>query len=171
MKILVADDEKLKRVTLAHDLATQGHVVVTAADGAEALHRIETTAFDVVITDLRMPKVDGMDLLKRIRENPAVSTKVIVMTAYGSISTAVEAGKLGACDFLSKPFRNAEIFPLLARIESARRTEPPVQTIPAGSDAVRKETVPFSFDHAVHGARHWDSPRVNDSPDHDCRQG
>ena len=170
MKILVADDEKLKRVTLAQNLATQGHEVVTAADGAEALRRIESTAFDVVITDLRMPKVDGMDLLKRVRENTAMATKVIVMTAYGSVSTAVEAGKLGACDFLAKPFRNAEIFPIACPNRECPVAEPPVQTIPAGSDDSvkgnprtvqkgleatrgRKGTVPFSFDHAAHGAR------------------
>ena len=121
MRILVADDEKIKRVTMAHDLAAQGHEVVTAADGAEALAKLSAGHFDVVVTDLKMPKVDGIDLLKRIKHDYPAETEVIIMTAYGSIPLAVEAGKLGAFDFLTKPFRNEDIFPLLARIETARR--------------------------------------------------
>lgn len=121
MKILVADDEKMKRVTLTHDLAAQGHEVVAVADGAEALQRLETDRFDVVVTDLKMPKLDGLELLKRIKQNHLDNMEVIIMTAYGSIPLAVEAGKLGAFDFLTKPFRNEDVFPLLARIEMARR--------------------------------------------------
>lgn len=121
MRILVADDEKMKRVTLAHDLTAQGHEVVTAADGAEALQKIETESFDVVVTDLKMPKVDGIELLKQIKRDPSAAMEVIIMTAYGSIPLAVEASKLGAYDFLPKPFRNEAVFPLLARIETARR--------------------------------------------------
>ena len=121
MKILVADDEKMKRITLAQDLAAQGHEVVTAGDGAEALEKLAAGGFDVVVTDLKMPNVDGIELLKRIKQDGLTQAEVIIMTAYGSIPLAVEAGKLGAFDFLTKPFRNEDIFPLLARIESARR--------------------------------------------------
>jgi DNA-binding NtrC family response regulator len=121
MRILVADDEKIKRVTLAQDLESQGHEVVTAADGAEALARLVEGRFDVIVTDLKMPKVDGIELLKRIRHDRLSDAEVIIMTAYGSIPLAVEAGKLGAFDFLTKPFRNEDVFPLLARIEAARR--------------------------------------------------
>ncbi|MGA2031722.1 MAG: sigma-54 dependent transcriptional regulator [Thermoguttaceae bacterium] len=126
MKILVADDEKIKRVTLAEDLAAQGHEVVTAADGAEALEKLRIDRFDVVVTDLKMPKLDGIELLKRIKQDHLADAEVIIMTAYGSIPLAVEAGKLGAFDFLVKPFRNEDIFRLLTRIELARRaTEKP----------------------------------------------
>jgi two-component system response regulator AtoC len=121
MKILVADDEKIKRVTLAQDLESQGHEVVTAGDGAEALARLAEGPFDVIVTDLKMPKVDGIELLKRIKHERLSDAEVIIMTAYGSIPLAVEAGKLGAFDFLTKPFRNEDIFPLLTRIETARR--------------------------------------------------
>jgi two-component system, NtrC family, response regulator AtoC len=121
MKILVADDEKMKRITLAQDLAAQGHEVVTASDGAEALEKLAAGGFDVVVTDLKMPNVDGIELLRRIKQDGVAQVEVIIMTAYGSIPLAVEAGKLGAFDFLTKPFCNEDIFPLLARVESARR--------------------------------------------------
>ena len=117
MRILVVDDEKIKRVTLAEDLSTQGHQVVTAGDGTEALESLKGEPFDVVVTDLKMPKLDGIELLKRIKQGPLADMEVIMMTAYGSIPVAVEAVKLGAFDFLTKPFRNEDVFPLLARIE------------------------------------------------------
>ena len=121
MKILVVDDEKIKRVTLADDLATQGHVVVVAADGEEALEKLAAGRFDVVVTDLKMPRLDGLELLKWIKQGPLAEMEVVMMTAYGSIPVAVEAVKLGAFDFLTKPFRNEDIFPLLARIERQRQ--------------------------------------------------
>ena len=121
MRILVVDDEKIKRITLADDLAGQGHDVVTAADGEEALREIDAARFDVVLTDLKMPKIDGIELLKRIKQGPLADVAVIMMTAYGSIQMAVEAVKLGAYDFLTKPFRNEDVFPLLARIEREKQ--------------------------------------------------
>lgn len=133
MRILVADDEKLKRVTLAHDLSAQGYEVVTAADGAEALACLQAERFDVVVTDVKMPKIDGIELLKRIKSDQ-VDAEVIIMTAYGSIPLAVEAGKLGAYDFVTKPFRNEDLLPLLARIERERAqaaaSAPPAQPEP-----------------------------------------
>jgi len=82
MRILVADDEKIKRVTLAQDLAAQGHDVVTAGDGAEALEQLTTDRFDVLVADLKMPKIDGIDLLKRIKQDHVADVEVIIMTAY-----------------------------------------------------------------------------------------
>jgi len=123
MRILVVDDEKIKRVTLADDLATQGHEVVTAADGEEALQKLGSGRFDVVVTDLKMPKIDGVELLKWIKQGPLADMEVIMMTAYGSIPVAVEAVKLGAFDFVTKPFRNEDVFPLLARIERGKEPD------------------------------------------------
>jgi DNA-binding NtrC family response regulator len=144
MRILVADDEKIKRVTLAQDLETQGHEVVTAADGVEALEKLLAGHYDVVVTDLKMPKLDGIELLKRIKRDHVTDAEVIIMTAYGSIPLAVEAGKLGTFDFLTKPFRNEDVFPLLARIEAARRGT-------TRSSPEPLETTIENIDHAVIG--------------------
>lgn len=121
MRILIVDDEKIKRVTLADDLAAQGHEVDTAADGEEALERLRGRPFDVVVADVKMPRMDGLELLRRIKQGEqAPATEVIMMTAYGSIQLAVESMKAGAYDFITKPFRNEDLFPLLARLEEKR---------------------------------------------------
>ncbi len=121
MRILVADDEKIKRVTLADDLSGQGHEVVTAADGQQALELLDRELFDVVVTDIKMPKIDGLELLKRVKAGASSDVEFILMTAYGSIPVAVEAMKLGAADFVTKPFRNEDLFPIIQRIAQERR--------------------------------------------------
>ena len=132
MRILVVDDEKIKRVTLADDLTGEGHEVVTAGDGQQAADLLDREVFDVLITDLKMPRIDGMELLKRLKATPDHDdVAVILMTAYGSIPMAVEAMKQGAFDFVTKPFRNEEVFPLIRRIEAQRREDdgPTLQTV------------------------------------------
>jgi two-component system, NtrC family, response regulator PilR len=133
MRILVVDDEKIKRVTLADDLATQGHEVVAAADGEAAWELLQAGRFDVVVTDLKMPRLDGIELLKRIKQGPLAELSVVMMTAYGSIPVAVEAMRLGAFDFVTKPFRNEDIFPLLARIERGQASEAEVEGAAPGA--------------------------------------
>ncbi len=101
-RILVADDEPGLRAFVAEALEADGHGVVQAADGVEAAQRLAREGFDLVITDLRMPRMDGMALLRQVRlEQP--ETEVLVLTAHGTIETAVEAVKLGAFDYLEKP--------------------------------------------------------------------
>ncbi|GIX02018.1 MAG: acetoacetate metabolism regulatory protein AtoC [Thermogutta sp.] len=132
MRILIVDDEKIKRVTLADDLAAQGYEVDTAADGEEALEKLRQRHFDVIVADVKMPRVDGLELLRYVKQGEqAPATDVIMMTAYGSIQLAVESMKLGAYDFITKPFRNEDLFPVLARLERerGRRREPrPAET-------------------------------------------
>ena len=114
-RILVVDDQRNMRVTTAIVLRQAGHSVVEAENGAEALQRLAAEPFDVVLTDLRMGDVDGMEVLRSAVEiSPSV--QVIVMTAYGSIESAVEAVRRGAYDYLSKPFKEEE---LLVRIDKA----------------------------------------------------
>jgi DNA-binding NtrC family response regulator len=128
MRILIADDEKIKRITLADDLSAKGHEVVTAADGEEAWTQLQTAQFDVVVSDLKMPRLDGIELLKRIKQGRMADMAVIMMTAYGSIPVAVEAMRLGAFDFVTKPFRNEDLLPLLARLDRTNRSQDQAQT-------------------------------------------
>ena len=117
MKILVVEDEESKRLTLYADLSQEGHAVTTASSAQEALNVLERDTVDVVITDLKMPGMDGLELLRSIKDEISPSTEVIMMTTYGTIPLAVEAIRRGALDFVTKPFDNRQIIPLLARIE------------------------------------------------------
>jgi two-component system response regulator HydG len=114
-RVLVVDDQRNMRATTAIVLRAAGHAVEEAEDGAAALRRVQAETYDVVLTDLRMPGVDGMDVLREARRL-APETQVIVMTAYGTVESAVEAMRLGACDVLAKPFREDE---LLVRVSKA----------------------------------------------------
>ena len=102
-RILVVDNEAKMRRILELSLKNMGHHVEQAADGEEALAAIERGVFDLVLTDLRMPRLDGIGLLNALRERK-VEVPVIVLTAYGTIETAVTAMKLGAVDYIIRPF-------------------------------------------------------------------
>ena len=114
-KVLIVDDQRNMRATTAIVLRSAGHVVEEAEDGAAAVRRVQAEVFDVVLTDLRMPGGDGMEVLREVRR-VASETQVIVMTAYGTIDSAVEAIRHGAYDFLAKPFKEDE---LLLRVSKA----------------------------------------------------
>ena len=101
--ILVADDERHLRTALFTALTRLGHAVELAENGQEAINKFQTQRFDLVITDLRMPALDGLGVLAAIKKL-APGTPVILMTAYGSVETAVEAMREGAQDFILKPF-------------------------------------------------------------------
>lgn len=120
--ILIVDDEAGIREFLADALEADGHETTTAEDGYAALKLLNERAFDLMITDLRMPgAVDGMDLVRKARsEQPEM--EVIVLTAYGTVDTAVEAMKLGAFDYLQKPIASpAELRMIVARALERRR--------------------------------------------------
>lgn len=102
MKILVADDDPMIRSELSELLRDDGHDVDTAADGREAIQRIETDAYDAALLDLVMPRSTGLDVLRRAAV-VSPRTAVIMITGQGTIDTAVEAMKAGAVDFIEKP--------------------------------------------------------------------
>ncbi len=106
--LLVADDESNLRKVLGALLRRQGYRVTTVSDGEEALLKLSETHFNAVITDLRMPRLDGMSLLKKIQERSS-DLPVIIITAHGTVDTAVEALKLGAFDFITKPYDRDEL--------------------------------------------------------------
>ena len=114
-KILIVDDQRNMRTTLAMMLRGVGYEVDEAADGEQGAERGATGAFDLVLTDLRMGQKDGIDVLRGIKER-APMTEVIVMTAYGTIESAVEAMRLGAFDYIQKPFTEQE---LLVKVQKA----------------------------------------------------
>jgi len=113
--VCVIDDQEIIRESLTEALTRDDHRVRAFADPVEALSEIRKAPFDVVITDLRMPKLDGLGLMKELPQTPA-DPPVIVMTAYASVATAVQAMKLGAYDYIQKPFSADEICLLVDRV-------------------------------------------------------
>lgn len=102
-QILVVDDERNIRKNLSLVLETAGYIVKTASDGEEALAKSQEQSYDIAFVDLQMPKMGGLELLRSLH-GMAAKTAVVILTAYGSVAYAVEAMKLGAVDFLEKPF-------------------------------------------------------------------
>jgi DNA-binding NtrC family response regulator len=121
LDILVVDDEPVIRMGLAYPLGDAGHRVTEAGDGAAALKLIAEHVFDVVICDVRLPKIDGLTLLRRLHEE-SPSTAVVLMTAYARVNDAIAALRAGAYDYVTKPFDDDD-FPLavVGRIEEQRR--------------------------------------------------
>ena len=116
LKVLLADDEKTIRITLGDDLRTAGHDVNDVGHGDDALRALEAGAFDLVITDIRMPGADGHEILKRAKEIRP-ETEVIVITGFGTVESAVEAMRQGAYSYILKPFLNNDILMLVERID------------------------------------------------------
>jgi len=122
LKILLADDEKSIRITLGDDLKKEGHDVTDVGHGADALQLVEEQKFDVVITDIRMPGVDGHEILKKSRElHP--DTEVILITGFGTIESAVEAMRVGAYHYILKPFLNQDILVCVDKISQVKQLE------------------------------------------------
>lgn len=118
--ILVVDDQRNMRMTTAIVLRQEGYHVIEASDGQEALRLLERAPVDLVLTDLRMEPLSGLDVLRRVFE-VAPMARVIVMTAYGTVDSAVDAMKLGATDYLSKPFKDGELLIRVGKALDERR--------------------------------------------------
>ncbi|MCX5913578.1 MAG: sigma-54 dependent transcriptional regulator [Deltaproteobacteria bacterium] len=129
-KILVADDELSMREFLEILLKKEGHEVVCAADGEEALTRFQGGSFDLVLSDIKMPKLGGLELLVKIKERRP-NMAVIMITAYASPEDAIAAMKAGAYDYLTKPFKLKEIKSVI-RNALAKPTVPAEEKAPAG---------------------------------------
>ncbi|MEE2758186.1 MAG: sigma-54 dependent transcriptional regulator [Myxococcota bacterium] len=134
-KVLVVDDEESLRTVLGMLLRRQGYEVTTVCDGEEALEALSTQAYSVLLTDLRMPNLDGLGLLRRTLENwPEMP--VIMLTAHGTVDTAVEALKMGAFDFLSKGCDNDEVLKIVGKAVATRTmrlAEPRLQVVPTAT--------------------------------------
>jgi len=113
-RILVVDDEKFIRDIIADFLAMEGYVVRTAEDGAAAADELRRARFDLVISDLKMPRMGGLELLREVSEvHP--DTMTIIMTGFGTVETAIDAMKRGAYDYILKPFKVEEVIHIVQR--------------------------------------------------------
>jgi len=120
IRVLVADDERPIRFLMEKELPRAGCVVTQAESGEDALERLRDEEFDVVLLDLKMPGMGGMEALRRIRESGA-GAEIVVLTGHPDVTTAIEAMKLGAYDYLTKPFKLAEVEVVLRRAAERRR--------------------------------------------------
>jgi len=106
--ILVVDDDKSARTTFSSVLRKEGYRVTAVENGYEAIKAIAEESFDLALVDLRMPGLDGIKVLEKIKSRRP-ETRVIIYTGYGSVTTAVEAMRKGAADYLNKPFSPQEL--------------------------------------------------------------
>jgi two-component system response regulator HydG len=132
-KILVVDDSPDTLELLRRNLESKGYHVLTSPGAVEAIEILESTPVDLVITDLKMPEVDGLTLVRHIHEN-FKNTAVMMITGYPSIQGAVEAVKTGAEEYLTKPFTDEELFAavrrVLEKLEMSKVAEKPLQAYP-----------------------------------------
>src|SRR6188768_3801408 len=150
--ILIIDDEKAIRKTLGEILSYEGYKIDEASDGEEGLKKFKETAYDVVLCDIKMPKIDGLEFLQKAVESNA-DVPVIMISGHGNIETAVEAAKKGAYDFIQKPpdlnrllitIRNAmERNTLVHETKTLKRRAFKVQDMIGDSEPIKriKETV------------------------------
>jgi DNA-binding NtrC family response regulator len=115
--ILVVDDEDALRMVLSSELQSSGYEVGTASDGDEAINLVQSKKFDLVLLDIKMPRVDGFEVLKFIKKNyPTI--KVIMLTGFADLKNAIESKKHGAEDFVSKPYDLVDLLTTIERVLS-----------------------------------------------------
>lgn len=122
IKVLVVDDERPTRLLMEKELPRTGCEVTTAESGEQALEQLRDQDFDVVLLDLKMPGIGGMEALRRIRESGA-SAEVVILTGHPDVNTAIEAMKLGAYDYLTKPFKLVEVEAVVRRAAERKRLQ------------------------------------------------
>jgi len=122
VRVLVVDDEESVRFFLTRGLSREGYAVEEAADGAAAIERLSSVPFDVVLTDLVMPRVSGLDVLAAVHELDREAV-VVLMTAHGTVENAIDALRRGAFDYLTKPFELKEVLVTVERGLERRSVE------------------------------------------------
>lgn len=136
--ILVVDDEKNIRMLLSDCLEMAGYKVDIAIDGEHALEKAKASGYDLVLLDMKLPGIDGLEVLRQIKMRDSNQT-VIMITAHGTVATAVEAMKLGAVDYLQKPFTPEEIRAIVRKVLDRRQ--------------IKDDVVPESFDVCLERAK------------------
>jgi CheY-like chemotaxis protein len=115
--ILVVDDEDALRTVLSSELMNEGYDVRSASDGDEAITEIQKSPFDLVLLDIKMPRMNGFEVLKFIKESHP-KTKVVMLTGFADLKNAIESKKLGADDFVSKPYDLVDLLTTIERVLS-----------------------------------------------------
>jgi DNA-binding NtrC family response regulator len=115
--ILVVDDEDALRTVLSSELMNEGYEVRAASDGDEAITEIQKSPFDLVLLDIKMPRMNGFEVLKFIKESHP-KTKVVMLTGFADLKNAIESKKLGADDFVSKPYDLVDLLTTIERVLS-----------------------------------------------------
>lgn len=121
-RILIVDDEPLMRISISDALAGDGITVIETELGHDGIEELKKSTFDLVITDLRLPDTDGIEVLKACKQH-SPEAKVILITAYGTVDTAVEAMKMGAYDYITKPFPMEKLLLMVERVMRLRELE------------------------------------------------
>jgi DNA-binding NtrC family response regulator len=132
--ILIIDDEDIIRISCERILRPEGYGIRTAKSGNEGLQALDSSPFDLVLTDLKMPDIDGIEILVRIKEKWP-ETEVIIMTGYGTVQTAVRAMKAGVFDYIEKPFSPGDLLSLVKRAMERK-----------GLSAAGREMVPSHYE-------------------------
>ena len=126
-RVLVVDDEKVIREILSDFLSMEGYVVRTVEDGMHALEELQQRSYNLIITDLKMPRMGGLELLEEINRR-ALNILCVIMTGFGTVETAIEAMKKGAYDYILKPFKVEEVIHIVQRgLEKQRLQEENIQ--------------------------------------------
>jgi DNA-binding NtrC family response regulator len=152
MNLLFVDDEQRLRELMAKEMAATGHSVTCAANGQEALSALDSQAFDVVILDLKMPGMGGMEVFRRIRAD-GLPSEVLVLTGQGSLETAVEALRLGAWDYLTKPCRLDELDLTLQRIGEFQKLRQENRALRMERNHLRHQPILVGQSPAIHAIR------------------
>ncbi|RPI33076.1 MAG: sigma-54-dependent Fis family transcriptional regulator [Nitrospiraceae bacterium] len=141
MRVLVADDEEPLRRLLKKELSRKGFYVEVASDGTQALDLLRNSTYDVILLDIMMPGVNGIEVMKKLKEDSS-SPAIIVLTGKATVETAVEAMKSGAYDYLTKPYKLDELIIIINRAYEFSRLRVKNQLLE--QELIRKET-PFEF--------------------------
>jgi DNA-binding NtrC family response regulator len=140
-RILIIDDEEVIRDGCCQVLSRKGYPVESAGDAARGLEMALRDLYDVILLDIRMPRMDGMEILKRLKSERAISARIIIITGYGSVPLAVEAMRQGAFDFLMKPYSAADLLGAIEKALERNEADHPEKDIPVlvgSSDYMRE---------------------------------
>jgi DNA-binding NtrC family response regulator len=134
-RLLVVEDERILRENLQAMFVEHGYHVDIAPNGGDAIRRLDRETYDLIITDMRMPEADGLEVLRRVRQSDE-GTPVLVMTAYGSVESAVQAMRFGAYDYIQKPFDLEELELKVMRAFEHQREARQLEVLRSGEEGV-----------------------------------